>query len=827
MGINEDDFLKELLETFKIEAGEHLKAMTSGLLELEKTPAGEQTEIIETVFRAAHSLKGAARAVNLTDVELICQSLESVFSALKQEAISFSSELFDILYHTIDTVDVLVASPEKIQSIQISEIVRQLDLQKAGEFKRVISPQFRQDIPPEDVASRSQEVVLQHPPEVRSSKGKDLETVEETSIAPTPEGDKPIRRSFQLDKKEPVLSETVRIPTSKLDSLLLQAEEMLSVKLTTSQRVANLRDISAMLDQWKKQLSKVAPDVQALRILFDKKDKQKALLKQGIQDARLDAQLQSGRQDIQDAQLQLGTSSQLARLFVFFDWHHDNVSVFESKLTALEKSVEQDYRALSGLVDELLEDMKKVLMIPFSSLLEMFPRMVRDLSREQGKEVDLVFEGGDIEIDRRILEEMKDPLIHLLRNSIDHGIEKPEERERNQKPRRGTVTIAISQVDSSKVEIRVSNDGANIDPDKVKEVAVKRGIISENEAAKLNGQEALSLIFQSEVSTSSIVTNISGRGLGLAIVRENVAKLGGLILPVESGPHIETSFRMLLPVTLATFRGILVQVADQIFIIPTSNVERVKRISRDEIKTVEKRETITLNGRAVSLVRLDDTLELPRKEEKDESSKFIPTLILGTAGKRIAFIVDEVLNEQEVLVKSLGKQLSRVRNIAGATILGSGNVVPILNVSDLMKSAVKTTAASGRAAIAAEEVEMERKSILVAEDSITSRTLLKNILESAGYHVQTAVDGADAFTILRTENFDLVISDVDMPRMNGFELTAKIRSDEQLTELPVVLVTSLESREHQERGIDVGANAYIVKSSFDKSNLLEVIRRFM
>nr|MBC8235619.1 Hpt domain-containing protein [bacterium] len=171
MGINEDDFLKELLETFKIEAGEHLKAMTSGLLELEKTPAGEQTEIIETVFRAAHSLKGAARAVNLTDVELICQSLESVFSALKQEAISFSSELFDILYHTIDTVDVLVASPEKIQSIQISEIVRQLDLQKAGEFKRVISPQFRQDIPPEDVASRSQEVVLQHPPEVRSSKG--------------------------------------------------------------------------------------------------------------------------------------------------------------------------------------------------------------------------------------------------------------------------------------------------------------------------------------------------------------------------------------------------------------------------------------------------------------------------------------------------------------------------------------------------------------------------------------------------------------------------------------------------------------------------------
>ena len=471
--------------------------------------------------------------------------------------------------------------------------------------------------------------------------------------------------------------------------------------------------------------------------------------------------------------------------------------------------------------------MKKVLMLPFSSLLEIFPKMVRDLSRDRSKEVELVLEGSEIEIDRRILEEMKDPLIHLLRNCIDHGIEAPEERERNKKPRRGTVTVAISQIDSRKIEIFVSDDGAGINPAGVKEVAVKRGIISENEAAKLDEQEALSLIFQSEVSTSSIVTNISGRGLGLAIVRERVEKLGGLILPVETAHHIGTSFRMLLPVTLATFRGILVRVADQTFVIPTSNVERVKRINRDEIKTVENRETITLNGRAVSLVRLDDVLELPRKEEKGEGSEFIPVLVFGVAEKYIAFSVDEVLDEQEVLVKSLGKQLSRVRNIAGATILGSGKVVPILNVSDLMKSAVKAAIAPAKTAITAEKVETKRKSILVAEDSITSRTLLKNILESAGYHVKTTVDGADAFTTLRMEDFDLVVSDVDMPRINGFDLTSNIRSNGKLAELPVVLVTSLESREDRERGIDMGADAYIVKSSFDQSNLLEVIRRLI
>ncbi len=842
----EDDFLRglmeELLATFKIEAEEYLQAMTSGLLELEKGPtAEEQTEIIETVFRAAHSLKGAARVVNLTDIESICQSLESVFSALKHEEISPPPELFDTFHHAINIVSELLSSPEGAQVTQISKIVQQLALLETGEHESRIQS--------EDDASRSQKDVQQHSPEIHSPKEEKLEKVEKSPVVSTPEVDDSTPQGYQLDKQKPAMPETVRISTAKLDSLLLQAEEMLSVKLMTSQRTINIRGINDMLDLWKKEWAKVYPDVRVLRQLLEKKDKQNPSLKQGIQDTPLQSENPSLKQGIQDARLQSGKAGHprslrtpyfsrgpdirdfpdkyLAKLLEFLDWHHTNVELLESKLTVLAKSAEQDYRSFSGMVDNLLKDMKKVLMLPFSSLLGIFPKMVRDLSRDKGKEVDLVLKGGEIEIDKRILEEMKDPLIHLVRNCIDHGIEEPEVRELKNKPQRGAITIAISQVDSSKVEILVSNDGAEINLAKVKDVAVKRGIISEEEGAKLNKQETLSLIFQSDISTSPIVTNISGRGLGLAIVRERVEKLGGLILPVESASHIGTSFRMLLPVTLATFRGILVRVADQDFVIPTSNVEQVSRVNQDEIKTVENKETIILGERAVSFVRLDDVLELPRKEEKDEGSEFIPVLVLGAAEKRIAFSVDEVLDEQEVLVKSLGKQLSRVRNIAGATILGSGKVVPILNVSDLMKSAVKTTVVPAKAAVAVEEVDSERKSILVAEDSITSRTLLKNILESAGYHVQTTVDGTDAFTALRTEYFDLVVSDVDMPRLNGFDLTSKIRSDKKLSELPVVLVTSLESREDKERGIDVGANAYIVKSSFDQSNLLEVIRRLI
>jgi len=223
-------------------------------------------------------------------------------------------------------------------------------------------------------------------------------------------------------------------------------------------------------------------------------------------------------------------------------------------------------------------------------------------------------------------------------------------------------------------------------------------------------------------------------------------------------------------------------------------------------------------------------LELPRKSatrEEVDTTKHLYAAVVGSAEKRIAFLVDEVLDEQEVLVKSLGKQLSRVRNIAGATVLGTGKVVPILNVPDLMKSAVKVAAGPARAAVTEGKVETREKTILVAEDSITARTLLKNILEAAGYNVKTSVDGVDAFTALRTEDVDLVVSDVEMPRMNGFDLTAKIRADKKLEDLPVVLVTALESREDRERGIDAGANAYIVKSSFDQSNLLEVVRRLI
>jgi two-component system chemotaxis sensor kinase CheA len=318
-----------------------------------------------------------------------------------------------------------------------------------------------------------------------------------------------------------------------------------------------------------------------------------------------------------------------------------------------------------------------------------------------------------------------------------------------------------------------------------------------------------------------MITEISGRGLGLAIVREKAEKVGGTV-SVETQPGAGTTFRLILPLTLARFRGILVRAGGSLFVVPTRHVQRVLRVSREEIKSAENRETIQIDGRAVAAVRLSDILEIAQRNASTDPKDKVPMLVLAWAGEQIGFLVDEILDEQEVLVKSLGKQLPHVRNIAGATVLGTGKISPVLNVADLMQSAVKTARAA-----AAHETKESPKSILVAEDSITSRTLLKNILEFAGYKVKTAIDGAEALAVLGTEAFDLVVSDVEMPRMSGFDLTAKIRADKRLSQLPVVLVTGLDSREDRERGVDAGASAYIVKSSFDQGNLLEVVRRLI
>ncbi len=759
-----NEFLKRLLETFRVEAAEHLEAMSSGLLALERATAGEQRmEIVEKIFREAHSLKGAARAVNLAEIESVCHSLESLFAGLKANSVAAAPPLFDLVHQVLDALAGLLASGAQTGTAKRSLAALMQRLDDAWKTVRAA----RVELPPMPATQEA-------PPSCAPA------TASADADTPLP------ARSLG--------SGTIRVHLAKLDSVMRQTEELFAPRLAAGQRAIELRETGAALAAWKKERAKVQPALRSIERLLGRQGK-----------ANGDSKGQR----------------ELTKLLEYLEAENLFLKTNEDRLAKLERSAARDHRAMTGMVDRLLHDVKEMHLLPCSSLLEAFPRLVRELARDQGKQVELAIRGDDIEIDRRILEEMKDALNHLLRNGVDHGIEKPALREQQGKPPRGLFTIAISHLDSGKVEILVADDGAGIDVSKVKAAAGRLGLVSRVELEKFDEREAQALVFRSGVSTSPIVTDLSGRGLGLAIVREKVERLGGAVA-LETRPGAGTSFRIVLPLTLATFRGVLVAAGDRQFMVPALSVERVVRVANTDIRTVENRETIPLDGRAVPLAWLSDVLELPRAESADNAQ----VVVLGLGVDRIAFRVDAVLAEQEVLVKGLGPQLARVRNVAGASVLGTGQVVPVLNVPDLMKSAM-TSAAPHAAPAAAKAAEAAKQSILVVEDSITSRALLKNILEAAGYNVATAVDGIEAYTALKTAAFDLIVSDVEMPRMDGFDLTARVRSDKQLSGLPVVLVTALETREHRERGIDVGANAYIVKSSFDQSNLLGIVRRLI
>jgi two-component system chemotaxis sensor kinase CheA len=693
----EEEFLRTLRATFKVEAAEHLQAISTGLLELEKTAApAAQQGLTETVFRAAHSLKGAARAIDFVEIESLCQSLEELFASWKRRETVPDPATLDSAHRLLDrmTKALAVTAPAPAPA--------------------------HEPVPERAAAARA--------------------------VAP----------ALTVD------TDTVRIAVSSLDERLLEAEEMLAAKVAGDQRVIELGALAGQFAHWRRAWSKL-------------------------------------------------------------HGHDDDLRVLEDKVTALRRTAEQDRLLVGKLVDDLLANSKKLLMLPLATLSALLSKLVRDLTRDQGKEASLVIRGEEITLDKRILEELKDPIIHLLRNCVDHGIETPDQRRLAGKPERATITVAVTPVNGNQVEISVSDDGAGIDVEQVRAAAVRRGLTPADAGVAQDAEAAaLALVFETEISTSPMITRLSGRGLGLAIVREKAEKLGGRV-GIESRRGLGTTIRMTVPLTLATFRGVLIDCAQRLFIIPTVQVERVARFTTQEVQTVEGRRTLALNGRAVALVDLAEVLRLPVSRTATRADT-VPVIILGAGEQRVAFAVDAVRDEREVLVKRFSKPLSRVRNIAGATVLGSGEIAPILNVTDLLKSA-RTSGGVRQDAAPPSAAAAPAKRILIAEDSITSRMLLKGILESAGYLVKTAVDGIDAFTALRSERFDGVVSDVEMPRMDGFDLTARIRADRVLAQLPVVLVTALESREDRERGIDVGANAYLVKSNLDQSNLLEALRR--
>jgi two-component system chemotaxis sensor kinase CheA len=715
----QQDIRSRLMTTFKAEAEEHLEAIAEHLAALDRgLPAGQVPPTVEALFRAVHTLKGAARSVALADVEALCQGLESLLSRLKQGHISMSRDVLGRLQETADAVARLLTEgaprrPEAVPGVLGAE---------------------------------------ETPPERRKA------------LAPDPAG--------------PSLGRTIRIETAKLDAFQNRAEDLLSLKLAAEERVGEARRLAEGLARCREQTS------------------------------RSIGRPVTGKAPVPHIAWTDGLAA--------------DVRTSELQARALLGRLQGDRRTVSGVVDGLQEEVREIRMVAAATILDTLPRMLGELARSRGKEVDFDPQGADLEVDRKVLEAIKDPLLHLTRNALDHGIEKPEVRENAGKPPRGRIRVTFAPLEGRRIEVCVEDDGAGIDIAAVRAGATRARLLSAEEAAALPEDAALDLIFSSGVSTSPVVSDLSGHGLGMAIVRDRVEHLGGQIL-VETRAGKGTTVRMHLPATLVTFRGLLVRCGRQAFLFPIEAVERALRVDPKDVENVAGAQAIRWEGSALPFAPLGALLGLARTES-DEPASRSPCILLASAEGRGAFLVDELLGEREVLLKTLRPPLVRIRHVAGGGLLGSGELALILRPADLLRAMRQSLPAQLPQGL---EEDVSAATILVVDDSITTRTMESNLLEAAGYKVRVAADGQEALTALKTERFNLVISDVDMPRMNGFELTTRIRADPRLADIPVILVTALEAREDKERGVEAGANAYVIKSSFDQSRLLEIIRRFI
>lgn len=717
-----ESFLKELLNDFKIEALEHYDSIVKGLIDLENSATQEKKqEIIERVFRNTHSLKGAARAVNLNEIERLCSALETIFGHLKKGEIAVSSQLLDSMHKSLDVLKVLIDNlNDSGKNIQVSANSTIKNL----EYLLKLSLQQTKDQKQEQQAIVEKEKVI----------GEESETGDKTN-------------SEKESERHDLYS--VRIPTGHLHQILAESEDFIAVKTT--------------LDYYRKSLENIY------------------------------------------------------------------VKYKDDELYKLIKDLIAFQTVSSRMIDDLIINIRETLLSNFSTLLKVIPKMVRDLSKEYSKEISLNIRGEETEIDRRILEELKDPLIHIIRNCIDHGIETPQERVDIGKEIKGKIDIRIEKLIDRKVRITISDDGAGINFANVIQSAEKNGLLIGADPKTLTKEEIISLIFKSGVSSRKFVTDISGRGLGMSIVAEKIADLGGSIeVSTEQGKW--TKFILTLPQTISTFRGILIESDNIHLMVPSLYVDKAVRVTRDNIGSIGDKSVIKCaNGETLGVVRLSRILGITGNEIRKEQDEFIRLLILTNNNKRVAFIVDNIWGEYEGIIKDMGPQLQYIRNIAGVTIIENGKVIPVLNVSELIESASEGTESYEPSQNLKNQTEKESsvKKILVVEDSITVRTMLKHFVENAGFNVTTAVDGLDGFNKFSSEEFDLIISDIEMPRMNGFELTKRVRDSKNHSDIPVILVTALESPTDMKMGMDAGADAYIVKSSFEKSNLIQTIKRFI
>ena len=500
-------------------------------------------------------------------------------------------------------------------------------------------------------------------------------------------------------------------------------------------------------------------------------------------------------------------------------------------LELLFDKIANNFDRFSNLLDQLESNIINIRMVPFSPVFRGFQRTIRDLAREFGKEIKYVQEGGETQIDRSILEGLVDPMIHLIRNSIDHGIETVEERKKAGKPEKGTIRIAAIQ-ENGQIKVIIEDDGRGIQIDKIKETAIWKGMYSQEQLDALSEKEIIDLIFEPGFSTKKVANQISGRGVGMNVVKQNLSKLNGDIT-IETVSGKGTKFILSLPLTLLILRALLVKVHSQTYIIPTAFVKQILTFRHSEIVYFSNYPVLSLEKEAVPLVAIKEILDNRRNGYFNELNKRYEGVLVQANNQKLILCVDQILEEQGIVVKSLGTHIKHVPKISGSTVLPDGGLGLILDIPAILKLLKENLPESELTKVLAEKSHKEESHhakgnyILLVEDELATQQLERSILESAGFHVDVAANGIEAIKKLETLPVNLVITDINMPEMDGLDLTKSIRSKEKFSHLPVIVVSSLDNAEDKQKGISVGADAYISKNNFSRGELIDIVRSFM
>ncbi len=760
--MDRDSLIQRLMVTFLGELQDHAHALERDLLALEKGPGPEQkVELTNALFRTAHSLKGAARSMDIGVIEAACHQLEEVFTALHQGRVGLDADLLELLLATTD-------------AIRATGML----LDQGGDASRGPLTAF---IP------RLMEAASAVSNVTPTTERRPQENSHAVTAADTP----PASAETAPDARQS--DNFVRLTTDKLDRLLAESSGLLLARNRFETRLENLEHLQGAVRRLGTEWSHLA----AMLRKFNAGGRRSSA--GPLRDAGNEA-LRSG-----------AAMTALARC-------RGDLKQIERHLEGILSDLKEDCQTLRRSTADLEAEVHRARMLPFAEACNGLERLVRDLCARSGKAAILSIKGGGVEVDRAIIDLLRDPLRHLVHNAVDHGIEAMDIRKGSGKPEVGRVEIEAA-LRGTNVEVSISDDGGGLDLSSIRDHARKDNFPADSD------QDLLQYIFTPGFSTATAVTDVSGRGVGLDVVKTQIEAMRGTI-DVTFEPGRGTRFVLSLPLTLATIRALLVKSGGQTFAIDCANVRQLVRIGSADLQPVQGRPSLVRGQAPTPAADLSDLLLLSPQDPAPERET-MPCVIVFAGSREAALLVDEVLEERELVVKNLGPRLQRLKYFSAGAVLPNNTAALILNCADLVEAIYGQAPGRTASGPATVEERPQQKRILVVDDSVTTRTMEKSILEAAGYEVVTAVDGAEAWQLLQESGVDLVVADVEMPRMDGFSLAERIRESKRFKELPIILVTARESDDDRARGLHIGVNAYLGKSAFDQRALLDAISQLL